>query len=405
MSQNVLYIALGKINLLEPGRPARLIESKFGQSLIHRASEIKQRNAWKTRGTGAQFMSGRMLWGGGTDDSTAIPVAVTGISYGPERGEVLYSMATDEITGVFALRNKATDEQRLFHTADFRISQLCAHPAEDRIACVVQGKGYSNIGVMRGDGCELAEVTQGDAVDRAPSWVPGSANEIVFQSSGIARDQHGADAGFSPARIERLNIESGEIATMLGDEQHDYLDPRMDAAGILFCVRKPSSSLQRKFNPFRALLDLVLLPFRILFAFFQFINFFSVRYTGNTLVTAGDARQKQADMRKMVMLGNLMQAQRDAEKAADRDREGLVSKKWELVRKSGDAEPQVVHRGVLSFDLCADGSIVFTDGARIFRLQPDGSKEMLGKDQFISQVLALPVDLQAGSTAPEPTRG
>src|SRR5215470_15118254 len=155
MKPSVIYIAQGKINLQEPGRPVRLIESKFGQSVIDRASRIQERNAWKTQGTGAKFMAGRVLWGGDEEDPAAIPMAVTGISCGTRNGELIYSIATHEITGVFALRNQATEEQRLFHTADFRVGQLSAHPTEDRVACVVQRRGTSNIAVMRGDGSDL----------------------------------------------------------------------------------------------------------------------------------------------------------------------------------------------------------------------------------------------------------
>jgi hypothetical protein len=120
------------------------------------------------------------------------------------------------------------------------------------------------------------------------------------------------------------------------------------------------------------------------------MNFFTMRYTGKNLVTSGNARQKQADIRQMMMLGNLMQAQHDAEKSAERDREGLVAKSWELIRKSGSGEVQVLERGVLSFDLCDDGAIVFTDGSRVFVRQPNGSKEKLAEDKFISQVIAVP---------------
>lgn len=390
MSAPVAYIAQGRINLLEPGRPARLIESKFGQSLLDRATQIQQRNAWKTQGTGAKFMSGRALWGGSPDDATVIPMAVTGISCGTKNGELIYSIATDEITGVFSLRNGAKDEQRLFHTADFRISQLRAHPTEDRIACVVLGRGFSNIAAMRGDGCELTDVTQGDSLDRAPAWVPGSPHELVYQSSGVARDNQGRNMGASSSRIELLNLESGEIRTLLGDTQYDYLDPQMDADGNLYCIRKPTLSLHRKFHPLRALFDLLLLPVRLLFAFFQFVNFFTARYTGKTLVTSGDARQKRADMFQMMMLGNLMQAQHEAEASVDRDKHGLVSRKWELLKRSSNGQEEVVQRGVLSFDLCGDRSIVYTDGSHIYVVHPDGERETLGKDQLISQVLALP---------------
>jgi hypothetical protein len=390
MSRSVLYVTQGKINLKEPDKPARLIESKFGQSLIDRASVIQERNAWKTKGTGAQFMAGRMLWAGGDRDPMEITQAVTGVSRGTRQGEFLYSLASDEVSGVFALRNQATDEQRLFHTADFRISQLNAYPSEDRVACVVQHRDLSNIAVMRGNGSDLTDVTQGDSIDRAPSWVPGPGTELIFQSSGIARNQQGVNTGVSPARIEKLNLESGEILTLVQDETCDFLDPHMDAKGDLYCIRKPYHSLHPSFNPLRALLDLVLFPFRVLFAIFQFMNFFTMRYTGKTLVTSGNARQKQADLRQMMMLGNLMQAQRDAEKSAERDREGLVAKSWELIKKTGNGELQVLERGVLSFDLCDDGAIVFTDGSRVFLRQPDGKKEKLAEDRFISQVIAVP---------------
>lgn len=333
-------------------------------------------------------MSGRMLWADGASSAPLVPVAVTGVSRGTREGEWLYSLATDEVTGVFALRNQASDEQRLFHTADYRVSQLNAHSSQDRVACVIHSHDLSHIGVMRGDGCELTDVTQGDSIDRAPSWIPGSTDELVYQSAGIGRNQDGINAGASPARIEKLNTTTGEMVTLLEDEHQDFLDPRMDATGNLYCIRKPYR-VQVKFNPFRALLDLVLFPFRLLFALFQYMNFFTVRYTGKTLVTSGDRRQKQADLRQMMMLGNLMQAQREAEYAPAYDRQGLVARSWELVKRQPDGGIQVIARGVLSFDLCDDGAIVYTDGSHIFVLQPDGKKEELASDQFISQVIAV----------------
>lgn len=390
MSQTVVYITQGRIHVKEPGKPARLIESKFGQSLIDRASQIHNRNAWKTQGTGAKFMSGRLLWSGEDPSQPVVPVAVTGISRGTHDGELLYSLATDTVTGVLALRNQAADEQRLFHTADFRISQLSAHRSEDRVACVVQHGGVSHIAVMRGDGSELTDVTQGDSIDRAPSWVAGCADELIYQSAGIARNEQGIDSGIAAARVEKLNLASGEMTTLLVDEKYDLLDPRLDAAGNLYCIRRPYRPLHARFNPLRGLLDLLLLPFRLLFALFQFLNFFTMRYGGKTLVTSGNARRKQADLRQMMMLGNLMQAQQDAELMAARDREGLVARSWELVKKSAGGELQVLAKGVLCFDLCDDGSIVLTDGAHVYQLGPDGKREELLRDRLISQVIAVP---------------
>lgn len=47
MSIKFFYIANGSIHLKEEGQPARLIESRFGASLIDRVERIRERNAWK----------------------------------------------------------------------------------------------------------------------------------------------------------------------------------------------------------------------------------------------------------------------------------------------------------------------------------------------------------------------
>jgi hypothetical protein len=166
MEPGFVYVAQGRIYFKEPDRPARTIESKFGQSLIDRASQIRQRNAWKTEGSGAKFMSGRTLWSSdpANQGQNETPVVVNAVSCGTRQGEILYSLATGEIGGIFYVSHSGEDERRLLHTADFRISQLTANAAADKIACVVRSTTGSHLAVMRGDGGEMSDVTQGDSL-------------------------------------------------------------------------------------------------------------------------------------------------------------------------------------------------------------------------------------------------
>jgi hypothetical protein len=86
MGFDIIYVAQGRIHFKEPGKPARAIESKFGQSLIDRTNQIHQRNSWKTEGTGARFMSGRALWAGqALQDQEEYPVVVNAVSRGMRR--------------------------------------------------------------------------------------------------------------------------------------------------------------------------------------------------------------------------------------------------------------------------------------------------------------------------------
>jgi hypothetical protein len=390
MSHSYAYLAQGQLHLKLGDDPLRPIDSKFGESVRERAAQIHNRNSWKTQGSGAKFMSGGVLWGRQPGDPTDIRVDITGISSGCRPGELFYSLSTDDIGGVFLLRDRATDELRLLHTADFRVRRLAAGSAQDSLACVVQRKGgQSGISVMRSDGTDMRDVTQGDTIDDAPHWVPGSARELVFQSSPIGRNRAGFAVTQAPFAIHKLDLEAGTLTTLAEDPKFDLLIPQLANDGTLYYIRRPYRDPNQPPSPWRAALDLVLLPFRLLFAIFQFLNFFTVRYTGNTLTTTGNTRQKHADIRKMMVWGNML----DADKAADRADDGtpaLVPKSWELIRRLQDSSTEeVVAKSVLCYDLYSDGSVLYSNGSGIYRVDTKGSVERLAKDALIEQVVAV----------------
>lgn len=390
MTYSYSYLSQGQLHLKLGDDPVRPIDSKFGESVRERAAQIKHRNSWKTQGTGAKFMSGGLLWGRQPGDPADVRVDITGISSGCKPGEIFYSLSTDDIGGVFLLRDRATDELRLLHTADFRVRRLAAGPGQDSVACVLHRKeGGSCIAVMRADGTEMHDVTQGDTIDDAPHWARGSTRELVFQSSAIGRNRAGLAVTQAPFAIHKLDLEAGTVTALAQDPKFDLLTPQLSTNGSLYYIRRPYRDPNQPPGPLRAALDLVLLPFRLLFAIFQFLNFFTVRYTGNTLTTTGTARQKHADLRKMMVWGNML----DADKAADRADDGtpaLVPKSWELIRRRKDSDDEeVVAKGVLCFDLYQDGSVLYSNGSGIYLVDQKGSTERLAKDTLIEQVVAV----------------
>ena len=389
MPHSYAYLSQGQLHLKLGSDPVRPIDSKFGESVRERAAQIHNRNSWKTQGAGAKFMSGGLLWGrNDADDPTDIRIDITGISHGCKPGELFYSLSTPEIGGIFLLRERATDELRLLHTADFRVRRLAAGGGQESLACVVQRKGgQSCIAVMRADGADMHDVTTGDTIDDAPHWAPGSARELVFQSSAIGRNRAGFAVTQAPFSVHKLDLEAGTITTLAEDPKFDLLMPQLSTDGSLYYIRRPYRDPNQPPGLWRAALDFILLPFRLLYAVFQFLNFFTVRYTGNTLTTTGNARQKHADIRKMMIWGNML----DADKAADRAEDGtpaLVPKSWELVRRKEDKE-EVVAKGVLCYDLYQDGSVLYSNGSGIYRADQKGSVERLAKDALIEQVVAV----------------
>lgn len=334
-------------------------------------------------------MSGGALWGRQDQDAAEIPIVISGIAPGCQSGELLYSLMTPDIGGVFLVRNRASEEQRLLHTSDFRVRRLATGNGHERIACVVRHRGQNScLAIMNADGSDLREVTQGDAIDDAPRWVPGSSTELVFQSAAIGRNAAGLAVMQGAFTIQRVDLEAGTVATLAEDASYDLLHPILAENGDLYFIRRPYRDPTKAVNPLRAVLDFVLLPFRILYAVFQWINFFTVRYTGNPLTNAGNARQRHADIRKMMVWDNLIAA--DESMAFTREgRTVSAPRSWELVRRSPSGSDEVLAKGVMSFDLYSNGEVLYSTGDAIFLLTTTGKKEQLAREPLVEQVMCL----------------
>jgi len=394
LNQDFAYLSQGKLHRLSAGGDFRPIESAFGRSLRDRAAQIHNRHAWKTQGRGAQFMYGMGAPAQGRDPGE-FRVAITSVAPGPESGALFYTLETDEVAGIFTL-DASGFEQRLFHTADFRVRHLAASPDRGEVAVsMVHPNFCTNIAVMKADGAGLNEVTEGESVDLSPAWVSGGGpRRLVFQSAGIGRDASGRFTRLGPSAIQSLNLDSGDLETIAEDPAADLLGPRMLADGTLLYIRRPYESGAVKVSPLTILKDTVLFPFRMVHAIFQFFNFFSMRYTGKPLTTSrGGAQQRQQDLKQMMIWGNLIDAGKAMEGAdrSDSEAPSMVPASWQLMRRApGEATPETVAKGVLSFDVNAAGDMFYSNGSAIYRLASGARKpERVLKSNLIEQVVAL----------------
>jgi hypothetical protein len=63
-----------------------------------------------------------------------------------------------------------------------------------------------------------------------------------------------------------------------------------------------------------------------------------------------------------------------------------VPASWQLARRSRDGREEVLAKGVLAYDLAANGTVAYSNGNAIFVRHPDGKKEQVLKERFIEQV-------------------
>lgn len=383
----IAYLAGGKLFLKRPGADAAPIESQYAQEVIDDAMRSRQRNEWKTRSQTGRIMSGGTPWGGGDpSDPSTRRVEITGVTQGPQAGALIYALEMDRVGGLFSYDVEEAHEQRLYHHNQFRARHLARDPMEPRVAfSLASDDGGSNIAVIGADGRGMQIVTEGDSLDEAPSWVPESTSRLVFQSAGLGRNQAGHVVGTGPSAVQQLDLDREDLTTLLEDDRTDYLLPRMTADGILYCIRRPYQVV-RGTSVVGIVKDALLLPVRLLWAVFGFLNFFSLMFSGKPLTTAGGPKREGPDPRHLLLWGKVIDAERAEKLARDGEAASLVPKDWKLIKRTPSGEEHVVAEGVVSFDLTPDGGVIYTNGSAVFHVSPQGRRETLCRARMIEHV-------------------
>jgi hypothetical protein len=379
---SLAFLANRKLHLRKDGC-TRLVESEFERSVRERTASIERRHSWKTQGRGARFTG---AWAGHSSAAN-VPVLLTGLTRAPDGG-LLYSMETDAVSGIF-LCDADGVETRLFHTADYRVRHAALHRDGETLAVTAFHKEdmRSNIAVLPVHGTDFSEVTEGDSFDQCPSWVPGSKRRIVFQSAGIGRDASGRFAGLGPCIVQQLDLDSGDLDDVASEEGRDLLQPRSSEDESLYYIRKPYQTGISEATLVGSLKDAALFPFRMAQAIFQYFNAFSMMYAGKPLVTHKGAVQRRLDPRQLFIYGNLANAH--AALAEHEDGQSRVPASWELVRCAPSGGKEVLATGVLTYDVAADGTVLYSNGCSIARLTPDGRSERVLYGESIEQVIAM----------------
>lgn len=382
------YLAEGKLYVSRNGGAPELVTSPFVQGILDRGSRERQRNEWKTKGAGWQFGAGGLrsaMPGAPTPELRRIQY--TGIARGQSSGELLYALDTDHVGGLFSFELGEQHERRLIHRNQFRCRDLARHPKDGTLAMsLVQPDGSANIATMAPEGKGLREVTEGDSLDEAPCW-SADGRLLVFQSAGIGRNAAGAAHMLGPYAIQRLDLNRGDLETLVEDQRFDYLTPKLDANGALYYIRRPYQG-QPSISPLAVVRDILLFPFRFARAVMHFLNFFSILFARKPLLTAGGPPKEGPDARYMMLWGRLI----DAEKALQQSRklggDSLVPSSWELIRREASGSEQVLCKSVLSFDLYRD-AVLFCDGSSIKLREVSGAVSQLATGRLIERLIAL----------------
>src|SRR5262245_65167306 len=252
------FISNGKLFYQAPGKDLRELQSPHVRSVMERMERHQQLHGWKEGTAFGRSYTGRDRSG----SADAVGIQATSAQFAAH-DRVLYFLRDDSFGGLFEYDFALESEKRLLHKQYLSLEDLRIHPDGQRLLCAQHARnGASNIVVMDADGGNYRELTSGDTVDTAPAWVPGQKDAILFQSSGLARNEAGYVLAQGPASIQMADTNAGTLTMVLEDPRLDFLQPRVGANNFLYFIRRPYEP--PRYSTGNAVTDALMFPFRLL---------------------------------------------------------------------------------------------------------------------------------------------
>lgn len=354
------FIADSRLYSRRSGR-AEEIESPFARANLEDYERHKTSRGWKA--ADQNQASGYSIWG---NQGTA--TAYTGFRFltvVPAPADHLYYLISNgHVTGLFLFHLPTGEERRLFHKNDFHTAGLDYSPERQELACAVADEdGAVNVNLYDWEGRHKTAVTAGDSRDAHPSFSRHRPGYLLYQSAGIARQEAGGILAFGPESLIRLNLESGEMEEIAADDRFDYLQPRDDKHGNIYCIRRPYHP-PGAHHPLQWLVHALLFPFRFLSAVVGFLQTFTHLF-GEKPKRLGPDFQPPARDKYVMVFGqavNLAKIRRPRKLGED---PALVPAHYELLRIGPDGTREVLAKNVSGYDVSPDGVVHYTNGFRV----------------------------------------
>ncbi len=374
---NIYYVSEGKLYTVQEGN-GRLLTSEAAEKYRQNLKEIEKRQEWKTSGAGARFMGmGTMSLSGAQSTPEHAYVNVESLTAaGPEK--LIYALSLETSAGLHTknpLKEEAA-EGFILRRNNTRIHHIDCNPRDGAlVASVSDGPKECHIAIIKEEHSEFHVITEGETMDITPSYSRANPQVIYYSSAGYYIDPRKSKTYYGSYCLNRLDLESGSLTEVMADEKYDYIRPKETASGKLYCIRRPKTAPKER--PF--LLDILLIPFRLLKAIFGWLNFFSRRYTGESLVKdkeggSNPAKHQMKSEEEIFIEGNLINAEKALKENIRQGEKypGIAPKGWELVLIGENGDIEIIKKGVL--DYAFDGEdLLFSNGKYLIRRR--GRKE------------------------------
>lgn len=383
----IFYVSDGKLCMAD-GTDHRTLRSLTIENYLKTAKEIEERREWKSSGAGATFM-GVAIETGPAEVHTSVD-AVSAV-----HGEkLIYAAATETSCGLYTKNPREDQEPEGYITRrlNSRIYDIDYDPNEKLIvASVRDSSNEKHLALCHEDQAGFRLITEGESVDITPSFSRANHHIVYFSSAGYYRDSAKGRTVYDSYNLCRFDLRSNEITDVLASKDYDYLSPRETADGRLYCLRRPKEELDGNGASFT---DIILVPFRMLKALFGWMNFFSQKYSGESLIKRSrgnnPAKQRDKSDEEQFIEGNLVNVSKALRENQLRGEKypGIVPKSWELVEVKDGGNLTVVKKGVIDYAFDGD-RLLYSNGKYLVARNPGGDEEKICEAKIATSLCVL----------------
>lgn len=362
----------------------------FYNNYITAERRTKDNYAWKHHGEGARFMGEELLGDDNETDKTAYFNSLDFLS----NDEIIYSVTVKDISGVMRkyLSDDKLGEAHVIHSRDLVFDGACPNADKSKfITCAKNDYVTSHLTEYDFKTDDYYTLTDGDCADLDAFYSKRNDNEILFSTKGAGRNSQGEFVKYSPSKICSYDKLSGDITDVIADANYSYVKPKDDERGNLYYVRRTEE--KPKTNPLRILLDVILIPWRILQAIYYFLESFTISFTGKKFIRDGSnpAKTRDKSKRQTLIEGNLINAENEYKNnLRHKDANaGYAPRSWELIRRSPDGSEKIIRRGVIDYCITCDEEIILTNGKYVLCIDKNGKESKIAETSLCTKVAAF----------------
>lgn len=381
--EKIVFSDGDSIRVLDEGEEGTYA-SQYIADYRERMRRMVKNKEWKHSGMGAVFR-GDTMSEVGMDSETRVDAYINSVHAAGE-DKVLYTFTVNQTSGVIVktLSAKKDGERFILHTNDGELLSSDYNVTDGKfVAELRRGEISSDLVLLDTERGDYVSITDGDSRDENPSFSKKRPGVVLYDSLAAGRNARGEFVEYAPAAVYEYDLNTLDLKEIRASEKYSYIKPVEDENGDIYCIRKPAKERERH-NP---VVEILLIPYRLLMAIVNFIQIFVVFFTGKTMTGGGNnpAKGRDTDSRQMIIRGNVIEVDKEIarnKKFKDKDL-AFIPASWKLVRIRGGEEEEM-KSGICDFSLAEDG-VVCTNGRKVFFLK-EGKSEKIAEGELVLNV-------------------